>query len=63
LFERVRQDASICDRFMKPRTQLGVDRQAVKQYIDRVVAFRKKLAILMHIASKQLARGLELLSV
>jgi hypothetical protein len=63
LFERVGQDTRIWDRFIKPRTQAGLDRQAVERYMDRVVVFREKLAVLMHIAGGQLARGPELLSV
>jgi hypothetical protein len=63
LFNRIRQDTSICNKFIKPRTQLGIDRQAVKRYIDRVVVFREKLAILMHITSGQPIRGPELLSI
>jgi hypothetical protein len=63
LFNRIEQDTSICNKFIKPRTQSGIDKQAVKRYIDRVVTFREKLAILMHITSRQPARGLELLSI
>jgi superfamily II DNA helicase RecQ len=63
LFDRVGQDASVRDQFMKPGSQLGVDRQAVERYIDRVVEFREKLAVLMHISGRQPARGPELLSV
>jgi hypothetical protein len=63
LFDKIGQDTSIYNRFIKPRTQLGIDRQAVKRYMDRVVAFREKLAILMHITSGQPARGPELLSI
>ncbi|CAE7016508.1 Telomere-associated helicase [Pyrenophora teres f. teres] len=63
LFERVGESASIRSRFMKPGTQSGVDRQAVERYIDRVVEFREKLAVLMHMTGGQPARGPELLSV
>jgi hypothetical protein len=63
LFDRVGQDTSIRDRFMKPGTQSGVDRQAVERYMDRVVEFREKLAVLMHIAGGQPARGPEILSI
>jgi hypothetical protein len=63
LFEQVGQDTRIRDRFIKPRTQAGLDRQAVEQYMDRVVVFQEKLAVLMHIASRQPVRGPELLSV
>jgi hypothetical protein len=48
---------------MKPGSQLGVDRQAVERYMDRVVEFREKLAVLMHISGGQPARGPEILSV
>jgi hypothetical protein len=50
LFERVERDARIQDRFAKLGTCLGVDREAVERYIGRVVEFREKLAVLMHIA-------------
>jgi superfamily II DNA helicase RecQ len=63
LFERVGQDASIRSQFMKPRSQSGVDRQAVERYMDRVIEFREKLAVLMHISGGQPARGPEILSV
>ena len=63
LFERVGRDARIRDRFMKPGTRLGVDREGVERYIGRVVEFREKLAVLMHIAGGQPARGPEILSV
>ncbi|KAI2475473.1 ATP-dependent DNA helicase Q5 [Pyrenophora tritici-repentis] len=63
LFERVGESASIRSRFMKPGTQSGVDRQAVERYMDRVVEFREKLAVLMHMTGGQPARGPELLSV
>jgi hypothetical protein len=63
LFEQVGQDARIRSQFMKPGSQSGVDRQAVERYMDRVVEFREKLAVLMHISGGQPARGPELLSV
>ena len=63
LFERVGRDASIRNRFIKPGTRLGVDREGVERYIGRVVEFWEKLAVLMHIAGRQPARGLEILSV
>ena len=63
LFERVGQHASAREQFIKPGTRSGVDQQAVERYMDRVVEFREKLAVLMHISGGQLARGLELLSV
>jgi hypothetical protein len=63
LFERVGRDARIRDRFMKPGSRLGVDREAVERYMGRVVEFREKLAVLMHIAGGQPARGPEILSV
>ncbi|KAI1663156.1 ATP-dependent DNA helicase Q5 [Pyrenophora tritici-repentis] len=62
LFERVGKSASIRSRFMKPGTQSGVDRQAVERYMDWVVEFREKLAVLMHMTGGQPARGPELLS-
>jgi hypothetical protein len=50
LFERVGRDARVRDRFMKLGTRLGVDREAVERYMGRIVEFREKLAVLMHIA-------------
>jgi superfamily II DNA or RNA helicase len=63
LFERVGQDTGIRSQFIKPGTQSGIDRQAVERYMNQVVAFREKLAVLMHISGGQPARGPELLSV
>jgi hypothetical protein len=63
LFERVGRDASIRNQFIKPGTRSGVDQEGVEQYIGRVVEFQEKLAVLMHIAGGQPARGPEILSV
>jgi RecQ family ATP-dependent DNA helicase len=63
LFERVGRDAGVRDRFMKPGTRSGVDREAVERYMGRIVEFREKLAVLMHIAGGQPGRGPEILSV
>jgi RecQ family ATP-dependent DNA helicase len=63
LFERVGRDASIRNRFMKPGTRSGVDREGVERYMGRVVEFREKLAVIMHMAGGQPARGPEILSV
>jgi hypothetical protein len=63
LFERVGQEASIQNQFIKPGSQLGVDRQVVERYMDQVVEFREKLAVLIHISGGQPARGPEILSV
>ena len=63
LFERVGQDARVRDRFVKPETRLGINRQEVERYIDRVIAFREKLIILIYIAGGQPVRGPEILSV
>jgi hypothetical protein len=53
LFDQVGQDASLRSQFMKPRSRSGVDRQAVGRYMDRVVEFCEKLAVLMHISGGQ----------
>jgi hypothetical protein len=63
LFDQVGQDASICSQFMKPESQSGVDQQVVERYMDWVVEFCEKLAVLMHISSGQPAQGPEILSV
>ncbi|CAN9283890.1 unnamed protein product [Alternaria alternata] len=63
LFQRVGQDAAIRDRFMKRGTRSGINRQEVERYMDRVVAFREKLAVLVHIVEGQPARWPELGSV
>jgi hypothetical protein len=47
LFDQVGLDASIRSQFLKPESQSGVDRQAVERYMDQVVEFREKLAVLM----------------
>jgi hypothetical protein len=56
LFQRVGQDAAIKDRFMKRGTRSGINRQEVERYIDRVVVFQEKLAVLVHIVEGQPAR-------
>jgi hypothetical protein len=48
---------------MKRGTRLGINWQEVERYIDRVVAFREKLAVLVHIVEGQPARWPELGSV
>jgi hypothetical protein len=53
LFVQVSQDASIRRQFIKPGSQSGVDRQAVERYMDRLVEFREKLAMLMHMSAGQ----------
>jgi hypothetical protein len=63
LFEQVGRDACIQGRFMKPGSCSGVDQEAVEQYMGRVIEFREKLAVLMHITGGQPARGPEILSV
>jgi hypothetical protein len=63
LFDQAGRDASIRSQFIKLGSQSGVDRQAVERYMDRVVEFREKLAVLMHISGGQPAQGPELLSV
>jgi hypothetical protein len=63
LFDQVGQDTDICSQFIKPASQSGVDQQAVERYMNRVVEFCKKLAVLMQISSGQPAQGPEILSV
>ncbi|KAF3032558.1 hypothetical protein E8E12_001438 [Didymella heteroderae] len=63
LFERVGQDAAIRDRFTKRETRSGINKQEVERYMDRVIAFREKLAVLVHIVEGQPARWPELGSV
>jgi hypothetical protein len=63
LFERIGRDASIRDRFMKSGARSGLDREAVERYMGRIIEFREKLAILVHIVEGQLARWPELTSV
>jgi hypothetical protein len=40
-----------------------IDQKAVKRYIGRIVKFQKKLAVLIHIARGQPARGPKILSI
>ena len=63
LFQRIGQDAAIRDRFTKRETRSGINKQEVERYMDRVVAFREKLAVLVHIVEGQPARWPELGSV
>jgi hypothetical protein len=63
LFDRVGRDGTIRNRFLKPESRSGVDRMEIERYMGRIVEFRKKLAVLTHIAGGQPARGLEILSV
>lgn len=63
LFQRVGQNAAIRKRFVKQGTQSGVNIHEVERYIDRVVAFREKLIVLIHIVYGQPARWPELGSV
>lgn len=63
LFNRVGRDAATRERFIRPEACSGVDRQEVERYMGRVVEFREKLIVLMHIAGGQPARGPEILSV
>jgi superfamily II DNA helicase RecQ len=63
LFDRVGQDSQIRDRFLKPASRSGVDRAEAERYMDRIIEFREKLAVLMHIVGGQPGRGPELLSI
>ncbi|KAG9375569.1 hypothetical protein A1F94_013858 [Pyrenophora tritici-repentis] len=62
LFERV-GERQHPESVHEARDAVRVDRQAIERYMDRVVEFREKLAVLMHITGGQPARGPELLSV
>jgi superfamily II DNA helicase RecQ len=63
LYDRVGGNPSIRGRFLKPETRSGVDGQGVERYMGRVMEFREKLAVLVHIVGGQPARGPEILSV
>jgi hypothetical protein len=63
LFKQVGRDARVRGKFIKLGSRLGVDQEAVKQYIDRVIKFCKKLAVLIYIAGGQPAQGPKILSV
>jgi hypothetical protein len=63
LFDQLGQGVGICSQFMKPGSQSEIDRQAVERYMNWVVEFHRKLAMLMHISGEQPARGPEILSV
>nr|GEZ17793.1 RecQ helicase L2 [Tanacetum cinerariifolium] len=63
LFQRVRQDAAVRDRFIKRGTQSGINPHEVERYMDQVIAFREKLIVLMHMTGGQPARGTEMMSV
>lgn len=63
LFERVGQDAAARERFVRPSTRTGIDRREVERYMDRIVEFREKLVVLMHMTAGQPARATEILSI
>ena len=63
LFDHLQQNVALRERFVKPATSSGIDRQEVERYMDRVVAFRAKLIVLMHVSAGQPARATELLSI
>lgn len=63
LFENVGRDTSLRERFIKSSTSSGIERKEVEWYMDRVVAFREKLIVLMHVTAGQPARATELLSI
>jgi hypothetical protein len=48
---------------MKRGTRSGINRQEVERYMDRVIAFREKWIVWMHITGGQPARGPEIISV
>jgi len=63
MFDRVGREAAIRERFLKPGTESGVDRQGIESYMAQVAEFREKLLVLMHITSGQPGRAPEILSV
>jgi superfamily II DNA helicase RecQ len=63
LFNQVGRNPSIQRRFLKSGSHPGLNRRGVEGYMARVVEFREKLAVLIHIAGGQPARGPELLSI
>jgi superfamily II DNA helicase RecQ len=63
LFDRVGREAALRGRFLKPGSRSGINRQGVESYMARVMEFREKLLVLMHIVSGQPARGPEVLSI
>jgi RecQ family ATP-dependent DNA helicase len=63
LWERIVQNPRLRDRFMKPGSRMGIDRQEVERYMSRVVAFREKLIVLTHLTGGQPGRGPEVMSI
>ena len=63
LFERVGRTPGVRDRFMKPGTRSGLNRAEVERYMGRIIEFREKLTVLMHMTGGQPARWPEILSV
>jgi hypothetical protein len=48
---------------MKRGTRSDINTPEVERYMDRVIAFREKLIVLVHITGGQLARGPKIISV
>jgi len=63
LFDRINQNENVKRKFIKPGRELTWNRAGIEEYMHRVMKYRKKLLMLIHVTGEQLARAPELLSV
>jgi len=63
LFDRIDQNENVKRKFIKPGRGLTWNRARIEEYMHRVMEYRKKLLVLIHVTDGQPARAPELLSV
>ncbi len=52
LFNHIGRDQGLKQRFLRPDSQFGVNKEGVRAYMRQVVKFQEKLLILMHITGE-----------
>ena len=63
LFGRIGQNENVKRKFIKPGRGLTWNRAGIEEYMHRVMEYREKLLVLIHVTGGQPARAPELLSV
>jgi hypothetical protein len=63
MVDRMGQEPSMWQRFIRPGPTPAWNRQAIRTYFQRVVQFREKLSVIIHTTAGQPARAPELLSI
>ncbi len=63
LFDRIGQNENVKRKFIKPGRGLTWNRAGIEEYMHRVMEYREKLLVLIHVTGGQPARAPELLSV